>query len=93
MAEGKPTCEHAKFHAQVNVTRLTDGDGGRVTGYTSEITIKCADCGLPFRFLGLPFGSHYAEPRLSVDSLTLRAPLEPAIVTEILGYPLVSGNA
>lgn len=85
-------CEHMNFVADVAVGRLTDGDGGPVTGYTSEIHIKCRDCGLPFRFLGLPFGHHFAEPRLSADSLELRAPIEPAYTVEIFGQPLVRGH-
>jgi hypothetical protein len=86
-------CEHAAFSCKANIFRLTDGEGGPVTGYTSEIRVTCTQCGLPFRFRGIAAGSHYAEPRVSVDALELRAPLEPAYVTEIMGHPIVSGNA
>ena len=86
-------CEHTNFGVSANVGRLTDVDGGPVTGYKMLLTIICTDCGLPFRFMGLPFGSHYAEPRLSVDSLELRAPIEPAYANEIFGTPIVSGRA
>ncbi len=86
-------CEHMNFVADVKVARLSDQDGGPITAYSSEIRIRCAECGLPFRFLGLPAGSHYAEPRVSVDATELRAPLEPAYVAEILGRPAVSGRA
>ena len=86
-------CQHAGFSVQANVTRLTDGDGGPVTGYTTDITVKCADCGLPFRWLGLPGGSHHSEPRVSADALELRAPIEPAHVPEIMGIPTISGRA
>ena len=72
------TCEHKNFAAQVNVGRLSEKEGGPITGYTAEVSVKCADCGLPFRFIGLPAGNHFAEPRVSVDGLELRAPLEPA---------------
>ena len=81
--ETKPPCEHMRFLSEAKVMRLTD-NGGIVTGYTVDIRIKCDDCGLPFRFLGLEAGSHYAEPRVSVDALELRAPLEPAYVNHIL---------
>lgn len=87
------TCQHLKFSSRVGVFRLSDKDGGPITGYTAEVKIKCDDCGLAFRFMGLPAGSHYAEPRVSADGLELRAPIEPAHVTEICGHPLVSGNA
>lgn len=72
------TCQHENFIAGVQVARLFHDDGGPVTGYTAEVTIRCRGCGLPFRFIGLAAGNHYAEPRVSVDGLELRAPLEPA---------------
>jgi hypothetical protein len=72
------TCEHNNFAAQVGVGRLSKVEDGPITGYTAEVTVKCADCGLPFRFIGLAAGNHFAEPRVSVDGLELRAPLEPA---------------
>ena len=86
-------CVHMNFSAVDRVARLTDGDNGPVTGYTMDVRVKCADCGLPFRFMGLPFGSHYSEPRLSADSEELRAPIEPAYTKEILGMPIKSGSA
>lgn len=66
------------FLANVNVGRLTEGDGGPVTGYSANVTVKCADCGLAFRFIGLRAGSHYTEPRVSIEGEELRAPIEPA---------------
>lgn len=86
-------CGHASFEAAVSVGRLTDGDDGPVTGYTAGVTVKCADCGLSFRFRGSRFGSSPHEPMLSADALELRAPIEPAHATEILGYPILSGRA
>jgi hypothetical protein len=62
----------------VNVGRLTKGDGGPVTGYCADVVINCAECGLPFRFVGLAAGNHFAEPRVSIDGTELRAPIEPA---------------
>jgi len=90
---GEMRCEHHNFAGKVSVYRLTRGDDGPVTGYTADVTIRCADCNLPFRFLGMQAGSHPSEPRVSVDGQELRAPLEPAYVTEILGHPIVSGRA
>lgn len=90
----KPTeCAHVNFKAKVAVHRLTDKEGGPVTGYTADVQIECVECGLPFRFMGLAAGSHHSEPRVSVDATELRAPIEPAYVTEICGLPLTSGNA
>jgi hypothetical protein len=72
------TCQHENFTASVKVGRLSKDDGGAVTGYTADVTVRCTQCGLPFRFIGLPAGSHHAEPRVSVDGTELRAPIEPA---------------
>lgn len=87
------TCEHPQFRSKVAVNRLTEGEGGRVTGYSADVRIECAVCGLAFRFMGLAAGSHYAEPRVSADAIELRAPIEPAHVVEILGRPVRYGNA
>jgi hypothetical protein len=81
------------FKAKVDVKRLTDGDNGPVTGYATDIVINCTDCGLPFRFMGLEFGVSRHVPRLSVDGLELRAPIEPAYVPELLGHAKTSGRA
>lgn len=86
-------CIHARFVASVSVGRLSDVVDGPITGYTANVTVKCEQCNLPFRFLGSEFGSHPREPRLSADSCELRAPIEPAHVTEILGMPVRSGTA
>lgn len=86
-------CAHERFIAQVSVIRLTDTDDGPVTGYTSHIHVKCEQCSLPFRFRGTDYGSSPFKPMLSADGLELRAPLEPAHATEILGMPIVSGKA
>lgn len=86
-------CVHMNFSADCQVARLSKEDGGPITGYTLDVRVKCAECGLPFRFMGLPFGSHYAEPRLSADSEELRAPIEPAYTKEVLGMPIKAGNA
>lgn len=71
-------CEHMNFRAEVNVGRLSHDEGGPITGYTAGVTIACADCGVLMRFIGLPAGNHYAEPRVSIDGTELRAPIEPA---------------
>lgn len=86
-------CEHFNFRADARVGRLTEADEVTVKAYTVDLTIHCADCGLPFRFLGLDAGVSAQTPTVSADALELRAPLEPAYVTEILGHPIVSGHA
>jgi hypothetical protein len=71
------TCSHLNFDARVVVTRLTD-EGGHVTGYTTDIMVNCRDCGAPFQWLGLPPGSHPAQPMVSADGLEARMPIAPA---------------
>lgn len=71
-------CDHKNFKAQVDVTRLTD-DSGKVTGYTSDITVHCADCFKPFRWVGVPMGYSPNSPMVSIDGTELRAPITPII--------------
>lgn len=71
-------CAHEDFMAKVDVTRLSHDEGGPINGYTLQATIKCTQCNLPFRFIGLAAGSHFAEPRVNTDATELRAPIEPA---------------
>lgn len=87
------SCAHFNFRANVKVGRLTEDDEVTVKAYTADIEIHCVDCGLPFRFLCARAGVDPRNPTVSVDALELRAPLEPAYVTEILGIPVRSGDA
>jgi hypothetical protein len=65
-------CTHPDFRSFVNVGRFEDT--GR---FLAEVLIYCATCGSPFRFLGVPAGIHWERPAASIDSLELRAPIEP----------------
>lgn len=72
-------CKHFNFKVTAKVARLTDGeDQQNVTGYTADICISCADCGLPFEFMGLPAGYHCSKPAVSADATELRAPIRPS---------------
>jgi len=42
-------CPHHNFASEVGVTCYTD-----CHYFMADIKIRCADCGLPFQFLGLP---------------------------------------
>ncbi len=70
-------CEHLKFKALTQVGRITETEGGPVYRYTADITIKCADCGLPFEFIGVPAGESPDGPRTSIDFTELRIPIRP----------------
>jgi hypothetical protein len=76
-----PNCRHSYFHADVSVVRLSDKDTGNIDDFVADIRLRCADCGLRFRFPGIQHGVHY-EPRTSLDGTELRVSVEPAIGTK-----------
>lgn len=61
-------CEHKDFVASVDVNRIEpgDGDGGRLR-FTVDLRVQCADCDLPFRFLGLPSGLDMNGAAVSIN--------------------------
>lgn len=65
-------CAHEHFHAHVEVNRLDD-----TKRFAADIHVTCADCGMPFRFLGLPGGLHPDKPTTSVDGTEARMPIAP----------------
>jgi hypothetical protein len=76
----KPDCAHENFAGDIAVHRLID------TGkFTADITIKCAECGEPFRFIGLEAGARFDRPMVSIDGLELRAPIEPEGEHRLMG--------
>lgn len=75
---GVPDCQHMNFAANVSVGRhLDDKTETHVVGYSAEITVKCAECGKPFQFLGLPMGVDTHGARVSVDGLEARLAISP----------------
>ncbi len=71
-------CEHEDFIANVNVHRLTSEDKLKVVGFNADIKVKCAGCGQAFEFIGIEAGVSPFEPRVSIDSTQLRAPIKPS---------------
>lgn len=71
------TCEHRDFWVHADVNRLTDVDGGPVTGYSMDLHVFCRDCNEPFEFIGPPIGLDRRGPRVSFDATELRAPIRP----------------
>jgi hypothetical protein len=73
-------CPHENFTASVEVGRLAASDepGAPVSGFTAAITMSCADCGEPFRWVGVQAGLSPGRPMCSVDETELRAPARPA---------------
>ena len=77
-------CDHNEFKAKVNVTRLTDKD--KVTGYLAEVKIKCAECGTPFAFKGLPMGLDLSGATVDPDRLQANLAIEPPLLDSVCGY-------
>ena len=50
------TCQHEDFEANVEVGRISAGDGGPIVSFVADITIMCADCRQSFGFRGLTPG-------------------------------------
>jgi hypothetical protein len=71
-------CPHREFRAAVAIQRVEDT--GR---FIAEITVTCAECALPFRFLGAPAGIAWDRPTASIDGTTLNAPIEPETVKRL----------
>lgn len=65
-------CSHMNFSANVAVARIEDK--GR---FAADIRIRCADCGLPFQFLGLDPGLDSHGARVSLDGLEARMAISP----------------
>ena len=85
MVETPKICSHENFACRVDVSRLQD-----IAGYSADIRIECAECGTPFRFIGVEGGFSMREPRMSIFGVELRCPIEPVspIVDEDLNKKL-----
>jgi hypothetical protein len=87
-----PNCVHMNFRANVNVGRLSASEtDDTIVGFTADVNIECAECGLPFEFVGLPMGSSPQQPMCSVDGLEARMPIKPqgaAMRTDLAGFSL-----
>ena len=78
-------CEHEDFEASVDVTRLTD-----TKRFAADVRIRCRQCGLPFRFIGLPCGSDLNGAAVSVDGTEARLAVAPKgeVLTPLDGAPM-----
>lgn len=64
------------FAVKADVFRIENGKGV-VTAYSAEIGVRCAECGVRFRWLGLGMGLSPDEPMTDVPGFELRAPITP----------------
>lgn len=68
-------CEHQDFRANVTVNRIEDSGL-----FNADIRVDCANCGEPFKFVGLPMGVNLHGATVSPDLVEARmaiAPLSP----------------
>lgn len=65
-------CEHMNFEADVTVNRLEDT--GR---FNADVRIVCAECRIPFRFIGLQAGVDLNGAAVSVDGTEARLAIAP----------------
>lgn len=71
------------FAATVEVHRMQEDEHAPLTGFTADVTIRCAECDEPFRFIGsMPSGLSPREPSASVDRTELRLPIAPISAPE-----------
>lgn len=80
-------CDHPEFVVDATVARLSKTEGGPITAFTVDVTVKCAKCNAPFRWLGLSAGSSPSHPMTSVDGRELRAPIAPEGMEADLSIP------
>lgn len=69
-------CEHNNFLADVDVNRL-ENKHGEIHRYQADVRIKCTECGLPFRFIGLPAGMDLNGAAVSIDGQEARLAIAP----------------
>ena len=81
MTRQTAACLHEHTQISADVARIED-EGV----FMADLRIQCADCGEPFRFLGLPYGLSFQHPALSPDGLELRAPMEPEGEKTLAGH-------
>lgn len=65
-------CQHMSFECNAQVNRLED-----IGRFSVDIRVKCAECGKPFRFLGLPLGLDLNGAAVSSDGTEGRFAIHP----------------
>lgn len=67
------------FECRASIGRLTaEDDLEKVLAFVADIQVICADCGLPFEWMGLEMGVFNSRPSTSFDRTELRAPIRPS---------------
>ena len=66
------SCQHEEFISTVTVNRLDD-----IGRFSADVNIKCNQCGLPFRFIGLPAGVDLNGAAVNGDATEARLAIAP----------------
>lgn len=78
-ADPDRACPHEDFTAEVTVNRIPKSEADPSIGwFSADITVQCAQCREPFRWVGIQAGLSPRKPMCSVDETELRAPIRPA---------------
>lgn len=72
------TCDHSQFTWVVRVNRIITP-----LRYIADLQLKCADCGIPFRFKGLPTGLDLDGASMSPLGMEARLAVEPAVADNV----------
>lgn len=70
-------CKHLDFNAKVIVNRLEDKGL-----FNADVEIWCKDCGLPFKFVGLPMGLNLFGATVDVGKTEARLAIKPCTEEE-----------
>lgn len=68
-------CAHQHYAADVEIINFPGSQNE--PRLCAEVAIRCATCGVAFRFIGLPAGLILPYPMLSPDCATLRLEIAP----------------
>jgi endogenous inhibitor of DNA gyrase (YacG/DUF329 family) len=77
-------CPHLRFEATSAVTVFLD-DGS--PSFLMDVQVKCADCGTPFQFVGLPEEPSMDSPSVGTLGHEARLPIIPARTARTRGKP------
>lgn len=94
MSERGP-CPHDGFETYAEINRLSDAEGGPVTGYSAGIKIRCAGCGTPLVARGGVRGVSPDQPTISFLGDEFRVPVELAseVITALVLGSVQPGEA
>lgn len=83
-------CKHERFSCECDVNRLAAEENGPINQYCLDVRVRCDDCKLPFRFIGLPAGVDLNGAATSVDACEGRFAIAPKgeVVSVMEGAPM-----